>query len=297
MNQKSFKEELKSLKPKNFLFLFLAGIINAFGVTIFIYPLGLYDSGISGLSIFLDKVTPEYLTLSLFLILFNIPLFLVGLKKQGLTFTIYAIFAVISYSLWAFLINDVFPIDVSSSSPLAGSDLLLCAFFGGIISGAGSGLAIRYGGAMDGVEVLAVVFAKKIGLTVGTFVMVFNIILYLVIALILKDWILPLYSIITYITALRVVDYIVEGFDRAKAAIIITNKPKEICSELSQAFGLGITQLDAHSYYSNTNKTMLYIVVNRFQIRKMKDIVHIIDEQAYITISEVADVYKGKQIL
>ena len=159
---------MKKLKLTNFFMLTLAGIINAFGVTVFLMPVKLYDSGISGTSMLLDQLSPEYLTLSVFLIALNIPLFLVGLKKQGWVFTVYAIYSVCIYSLFAWLITDIFPIDVSIASPLAGTDLLLCAMFGGVISGIGSGFAIRFGGAMDGIEVLAVIFAKRVGITVGT---------------------------------------------------------------------------------------------------------------------------------
>ena len=165
---------------KNFLMLTVAGIINAMGVTIFLMPVNLYDSGISGTSILLDQLTPQYLTLSIFLVVLNIPLFLFGLKKQGWVFTVSAIYAVCIYSLCAWLIKDVLPIDVNIASPLAGTDLLLCALFGGVISGIGSGIAIRYGGAMDGIEVMAVIFAKRLGITVGTFVMIYNVLLYVV---------------------------------------------------------------------------------------------------------------------
>lgn len=91
------------------------------------------------------------------------------------------------YSLFAWLINDVLPVDVSMASPLAKSDLLLCALFGGLISGVGSGLAIRFGGAMDGIEVLAVIFAKRLGVTVGTFVMTYNVILYIICGLVIQS--------------------------------------------------------------------------------------------------------------
>ena len=172
----------------------VAGIVNAFGITIFLTPVKLYDSGISGTSMLLEQITPGYLSLSLFLLLLNIPLFIFGLKKQGKLFTLYAIYTVFIYSLFAWLITDVFPIDVSIASPLAGTDLLLCALFGGVISGVGSGLAIRFGGAMDGIEVMAVIFAKRLGITVGSFVMIYNVILYVICGILLESWILPLYS-------------------------------------------------------------------------------------------------------
>lgn len=292
---KNFLSELKNLKLKNFLVLTFAGCINAFGVTIFLAPVKLYDSGISGTSMLLSQITPEGWSLSVFLILINIPLFLYGLKRQGIVFTIYSIYAVAIYSIGSWLITDVLPIDVSMASPLAGSDLLLCALFGGLISGLGSGLAIRFGGAIDGIEVMAVIFAKRLGASVGTFVMIYNVILYIICGAIIQSWILPLYSIVTYMAALKTVDFIVEGFDRSKAVNIVTAKQEEICSALSQTFKEGITVMDAKGYFHDSDCKMVYIVLNRFQISKMKDIVHSIDKKAYITISEVADIYKMNQ--
>lgn len=284
---------IAKLDWKNFIWLTVAGIINAIGVTVFIAPVQLYDSGISGTSILLSQITPDYLNLSMFLLLLNIPLFLYGLKKQGSVFVTYAIYAVVIYSLVAWLITDILPVDVSVASPLAGTDLLLCALFGGIISGIGSGLAIRFGGAMDGIEVMAVVFAKKIGISVGTFVMMYNIVLYIVCGIVIKSWILPLYSIVTYGAALKTVDYIVDGIDRAKAATIVTEKEREVGKAISETFGCGVTVMDAKGFYSGTKKTVLYVVLNRFQIPKLKDIVKEVDKSAYISIADVADVFHG----
>ena len=217
------------------------------------------------------------------------------MKKQGILFTIYAIYTVAVYSVVAWLITDIFPIDVSITSPLAGNDLFLCALFGGIISGIGSGLAVRFGGAMDGIEVMAVIFAKKLGLTVGSFVMVYNVILYIVCGAVINSWVLPLYSIVTYMAALKTIDFIVDGFDRAKAAMIITHKPQEISDALSQNFEKGSTIIDAKGGYSHDSLYVVYFVINRFQIGKMKEIVHDIDQNAYITVNEVADIYKANQ--
>jgi len=120
---------LEKFSPFNFLMLLMAGMINAIGVTLFIAPVQLYDSGISGTSILLGQLTPEWLSLSFFLIVLNIPLLLFGLKRQGVVFSVYAIFTVCIYSLSAWMITDVLPIDVSIASPLAGTDLFLCALF------------------------------------------------------------------------------------------------------------------------------------------------------------------------
>ena len=291
MSMSKFKEELKKLKPLNFLLLTLSGTINAIGIVFFLAPVNLFDSGFSGTAMFFNEITG--IPLAVFLLVLNIPFFIFGYKRQGTVFTIYSIYAVLIYSLASFVITNILPIDVSSSSPFAGTDLLLCAIFGGLISGVGSGLTIRFGGAIDGVEVMSVIFAKRMGLTVGTFVMIYNVFLYIIIGIVCNSWVLPMYSILTYAAALKSVDFIVDGFDKAKAAMIITSKPNEICARLSESFGRGITLIKANGYYFNTEKTLVYFVINRFQIGKLKDIVSSIDPYAYVTINDISDVLRS----
>lgn len=288
----SLIKDLRELKPLHFLFLTIAGVINAFGVTLFLFPVKLYDSGVSGLSMLLDQVTPPILTLSVFLLILNVPIFLFGLKKQGLSFTIYSLYAIGIYSLVSFLIMHVLPIDVNFVSPLAGSDLLLCAVFGGLISGIGSGLTIRFGGAIDGVDILSVIFAKKIGISVGSFVMIFNAVLYIVCGIVIQSWILPLYSIVTYFIGSKTVDFIVEGFDRSTCAMIVTNKATEISEALSETFNAGGTIVNALGGYSKDEKQIIYFIVNHFQINKLKTIVTGIDKNAFISLQDVSDIVK-----
>ena len=286
----ALKTQLRALRPLSFALLLAAGIINSVGVTMFLAPVHLYDSGISGTSMLLWQLTPEAYTLSLFLLILNVPLFLFGLKKQGVVFTIYSIWAVFVYSAASFVITNILPVDVSAASPFAGQDLLLCALFGGLISGIGSGMTIRFGGAIDGIEVMAVIFAKRLGLTVGTFVMIYNVLLYIATGILFRSWVLPLYAIITYCAAIKAVDFIVEGLDKAKSAMIVTSRADEISEALSEAFGRGITHIGAKGYYSGAVQTIIYFVVNRFQIGRLKALVTEIDPAAFITISEVSDV-------
>lgn len=281
----------KQLSWRNFAQLFLAGCINAFGVTVFLAPVRLYDSGISGTAILLSQLTP--LPLSAFLLLLNVPLFLFGLKKQGVVFTVYSLFAVTVYAWGSWMITDVLPIDVAMASPLAGEDLLLCALFGGVISGIGSGLTIRSGGAIDGMDVLAVTFAKGLNITVGTFVMIYNVALYVLCGMVLGSWILPLYSIVTYAAGLKTIDFIAEGIDRSKAVMIVTDHPEEINAALLEAFSCGTTRIAAVGGYSNSEKTLIYFVVNRFQISRVRSMVRGLDPKAFVTITDVADVFKA----
>lgn len=286
MKAKGFLSEFKAI---NFLMLLAAGIINAIGVNLFLAPVHLYDSGISGTSMLMCRLLPA-VPMSVFLIILNVPLFIFGTKMQGMHFTVYSIFAVIVYSAASYIIMYMCGFDLSAGSPVAGNDLLLCAIFGGLISGVGSGLTIRFGGAIDGIEVMAVIFAKRLGLTVGNFVMIYNAVLYIAAGAILSDFILPLYSIITYCAAIKTVDFIVEGFDKAKSAMIITSKKDEISEELSETFGHGITHIQSHGYYKGKEQTIIYFVVNRFQIAKLKAIVAKHDEKAFVTITDVSDI-------
>lgn len=297
MGKPSFKEklfmQLSAFSIKNFFVLILAGIINAIGVVLFLFPVKLYDSGISGLSMLLDQVTPSYLTLPIFLIAINIPIFLFGLKRQGVTFCIYSIFTVGVYSFVSFLITNVLPIDVSFVSPLAGSDLLLCAIFGGVISGIGSGLTIRFGGAIDGIDVLSVIFAKKIGISIGSFVLIFNIMLYIICGVVINSWILPLYSIVTYFVGSKTVDFVVEGISRSKCAMIVTTKADEISEGLAKNFKYTGTIVNAVGGYSKSDKQIIFFIADRFQISKLRTIVHAIDKSAYITLQEVSDIIQA----
>ena len=244
----------------------------------------------------LNQITPPELTLSIFLVLFNFPIFLFGLKKQGFAFTLYSIFAVFVYSVASGFLTDFFPLDTIPESPLAGTDLLLCAIFGGTLSGIGSGLTIRWGGAIDGIDVLSVIFAKSLGLSLGSFVMIFDTILYIICGIIVGSWILPLYSIVTYYIGSQVVDFVVEGLDRSKSAMIVTNKAEEISNALSENFQASGTIINAIGGYTKEDKQIIYFVINHFQINKLKKLVYEIDKTAFISLYEVSDIIKKQQV-
>lgn len=282
-----------NIEPGRLIWMIVAGVVSAFGITCFLSPMHLYDSGIAGTSLLLSQITPSYFNLSFFLVVLNVPLMLYGLKKQGVAFTVYSVFAVVVYSVTALIIE--YETSLESASPIAGTDILLCAVFGGLICGAGSGIAVRHGGAIDGVEVMAVIFAKSLNLTVGTFMMIYNICLYIICGLIFQSWILPLYSIVTYYVALNTIDFIAEGLDRSKSVMIITEKGDEVSKVLMKEFGSGTTIIPAKGGFTSKERTVVYFVVNRFQIARMRQLVHRTDSHAYLTISEVADIYKAEQ--
>ena len=272
----------------------IAGIINAIGVTLFIAPVQLYDSGISGTSILLSQLTPDYLSLSFFLILLNIPLLLFGFKRQG------AVVLDLRHLHGLRLLGGGLAHHRCAAhrrqhcSPLAGTDLFLCALFGGIISGVGSGLAIRYGGAMDGIEVVAVIFATA------------RAVRRYICADLQRAAVHNLWHRHGQLDTAALLHRHLRGglqdrrlhrgrLDSAKAAMIITTHPDEIARAVSEEFGTGLTIIDAHGFYSDTPKTVLYVVVNRFQTVKLKTLVKGVDANAYMAISPVADLLHGSK--
>lgn len=290
---KTTPKRAQSFNLKNFLLILLGGVISAVGVSFFFYPVSLYDSGVSGLSMFLNQITS--VPISVFLIAINIPLFLFGLRRQGKIFTIYSVFAVVVFSIATYIFMHLLPYDLESVSPLAGTDRLLCAIFGGVICGIGSGLAIRNGGAIDGIDVLSIIFAKKIGISLGSFVMIFNLIVYNICGIVMQSWEVPLYSIIAYFVGSRVVDYVVQGFDREKCAMIVTVKSDEISEALSEEFKASGTIIEATGGYTKDKKEIVYFIVNRFEINKMRSIVQGIDPSAFISLLDTTEIIRAKK--
>ncbi len=284
------------LKPGNFIGLTVAGIINSIGVCLFLSPLYIYDGGFSGTSVLLNRYIPT-LAQAVFLLLLNIPFYFLGRKKIGWEFLIYSLYAIGVYSLGTFIINEVIFVDgFLTGSPIVGKELILAAAFGGLLSGVGSGLVIKFGGALDGVEVMAVLFHKRLGISVGAFVMIYNAILYILAAVIASvktgenEWAIALYSVIAYYVGLKTIDFIVEGMEKGKAAMIITENPRKLSEALSRELKRGITLWDSTGYYSGADKKMLYVVVNRFEIAKLKMLVSELDPKAFVSIMEVSEI-------
>lgn len=292
----AFGEKLKlKLHPVNFIGLTIAGVINSVGVCLFLTPLNIYDGGFSGTSVLLNRYLP--LAQAVFLLLLNLPFYFIARKKIGWEFLIYSVFAIGVYSFGSLVINEMlFSDGFPNGSPIVGNDPVLGAIFGGLLSGVGSGLVIKFGGALDGVEVTALLFHKKLGVSVGTFVMIYNAILYVIAAVIASvlsgenEWTIALYSVIAYYVGLKTVDFIVEGWEKGKAAMIITENPRKLSEALSNELKRGITLWDSTGYYSGADKKMLYVVVNRFEIAKLKNIVSELDPKAFVSIMEVSEI-------
>ena len=260
---------------------FRGSIIYAAGLEIFLVPNNVIDGGVVGISIMASHLTG--LPLGVFLIAVNIPFVYLGYKQIGKTFTLSTLFAILSLSYWS---NIFLPI------PGLTNDLFLASVFGGVILGIGVGLIVRYGGSLDGSEIVAILMDKRTSFSVGEIVMVINLFI-LTGAGLVFGWDRAMYSLVTYFIAAKVIDITIEGLDESKAAIIVSDHSEAIADALMARLGRGVTFLKGQGAYSGDDKRILYTVITRLEIAKLKTIVEEIDENAFVTINDVYDVLGG----
>ena len=253
----------------------LGSVLASIGLEIFLIPNNIIDGGITGISIIASHFTN--FPLGIFIFILNLPFLIVGYKQIGKTFALSTLFAVISLS-----------IGVSILHPIAGitQDILLATIFGGIILGAGVGLIIRNGGSLDGTEIIAIILDKKIGFSIGEIVMFFNLFILGGSGLIF-GWDRAMYSLIAYFIAFKTIDITVEGLNESKSVIIVTEKHKEISSALTDRLGRGVTLLHGEGAYKGDITNVIYVIVSRLEIAKLKGIVNGFDENALVSIASV----------
>ncbi len=265
-----------------YVFLFIGSILAAIGLEIFLIPNNIIDGGIVGISIISSYLSK--LPLSLFIFVLNLPFLFLGYKQIGKTFVFSSLFSIVSLSVWVQVFHPI---------PGLTSDVLLATVFGGIILGVGVGIIIRSGGSLDGTEMVAIIINKKTAFSVGEMVMLFNVFI-LSSAGLVFGWDRAMYSLIAYFIAYKVIDITIEGLDEAKAAFIISDKAEEIAEAITARLGRGVTFIDGKGGFSKDEKTILYSVITRLEISKLKSIIYDKDENAFVTINDVSDVMGGK---
>jgi uncharacterized membrane-anchored protein YitT (DUF2179 family) len=267
---------------QKYLLIFIGSILAAVGLEIFLIPNNIIDGGIIGISIIASHLSK--LPLGMFTFVLNIPFLFFGYKQIGKTFVVSSLFATASLSFWISILHPI---------PGLTNDVLLATVFGGIIEGIGVGLIIRNGGSLDGTEIVAIVLNKRTVFSVGQMVMFFNLFI-LSSAGLFFGWDRAMYSLIAYFIAYKLIDIVVEGFDEVKAAMIISDNGEEIAEAIMARLGRGVTFLEGKGGFSKNKKTILYAVVTRLEIAKLKSIIYDKDEDAFVTIQDVSDIMGGK---
>lgn len=257
--------------------LLAAGVVCAdIGLVAFLLPNGFLDGGVTGISMFLAEITG--LKLSLFLIAVNIPFIAIGWKHLGKSHALKGIFTIAALAAVLFI----------TKMPEITNDKLLVACFGGFFLGIGIGLVLRGGGVLDGTELLALILSKKTALSVGNIILIFNIILFSVVAVTLGLE-RAMYSALTYLVASKSIDLVLHGIEEYVAVIVISACNPEIKGVLIKEMGVGLTSYLGKTGLSGKEQEILYCVVSRFDLPLVREAVLGIDEKAFLVTHNISD--------
>ncbi len=264
----------------DFLSLFLltvGSILSAFALNTFLIPNTILDGGVTGIAIIISKMTK--MSLSTLVLVLNIPLIYIGYKHLGKSFLFRTIYCMIIFSL-SLSFFELF-------DPMT-EEVLLATIYGGALLGIGVGLIIHFGSCIDGTESVAIVLSKELNLSVGQIVLFFNLIIYGIAGFIFGlDR--AMYSLLTYVITFKVTDFVSEGLEQAKAALIITEKATSLSKEIYKRLGRTTTTIKGKGLISG-EKEVLYCVITRMEIFELRRIIEEMDESAFVTILEVSDI-------
>ena len=286
--------ELKALRSrriniaralKDVMFISLGVSSASFGLKSFLLPNGFLDGGVVGISLLTNVLTD--IPLPYLLILINLPFMIIGYTQISKTFAIKTLVAIIILALCLAFIEF----------PMVTNDKLLISFFGGFFLGLGIGLSIRGGCVIDGTEVLAIYTSRKTALTVGDIILILNIVIFAVAAYV-RDIETALYAILTYLVASKTVDFVVHGIEEYTSVMIVSQKSDEIMKAITERMGRGVTVLKGKSGFGkqghrSTDIDVLYSVITRLELQKLKTEIAKIDDEAFVVENSVNDIKGG----
>jgi len=283
---KSIKDSRFTLVLVKDIAFILLGVISAgFGLKGFLLPNSFIDGGAMGISLLISEVSGW--SLSVLIVVINLPFLILGFSQIGKSFAIKSILAIIALALVIYIVPY----------PIITSDKLLVAVFGGFFLGAGIGMAIRGGSVIDGTEVLAIYLSKKTGLTIGDVVLILNIIIFFVGGYILSIEI-ALYAILTFMVASRTIDFIIVGIEEFTGITIISDYSEEIRLMITEKMGRGVTVYSGKGGYGKSGNNLkavdiVYTVITRLEITGLKNEIAKIDANAFIIMNSIKDTKGG----
>lgn len=261
----------------SFFMLTVGSILAAYALETFLIPNTILDGGVTGISIIISKLTD--IPLSVLILILNIPFIYVGFRNIGFGFLIRAIYSMVLFSIFLSYFHTLDSVT---------NQILLATVFGGALLGIGVGLVIHFGGCVDGTESVALVISKKTALSVGQTVLIFNLIIYTVAGTIFGlDR--AMYSLLTYFITFKVIDFVSEGLEQAKAALIVTEKGTDLANEIFKRLGRTVTKIKGSGLISG-EKEVLYCVLTRIEVYELKKICQEMDQSSFITILEVSEI-------
>ena len=266
----------------SYIIIILGAGLAAFSLDTLLLPNTILDGGINGISIIISKLTS--ISLSVLVLILNIPILLLGYKKIGKEFLIKSIYAMVIFAILLKIFEICNPIT---------NEMLLATVFGGALLGLGVGIVMKFGGCLDGTETISIILSKKTNLSVGQIILLFNLVIYSIGGYVFGiDR--ALYSILTYFISYKLIDIIIIGFDQTKEALIITDRGDDLAKEIFKKLGRTTTTIKGEGLITG-KKNIIYCVLTRMEIYDLKKIVRDMDETAFITISDVSEII-GKHI-
>lgn len=266
-----------------FMFISFGCFVSAVGINAFIVPHRLLSGGVSGIAIivqYLTRIPSGYLVITL-----NIPIFLYGMKELDFDFILFSALGVFLLSLFLILTRDI-------NKTFFIKDILLSSIYGGVLNGIGLGIVLKNKGSMGGTDIVAVALKKKLGINISSIAFGINFFIVLAGSLI-NNIEAGLYTLISMFISSRVFEAILQGFDRKKMVMIITDKTEEISKHILNELGRGVTFLHGEGAYTGDNKKVIYCIITLNQLVKIKSIIFDIDPRAFVTIIDAAEV-QGK---
>jgi uncharacterized membrane-anchored protein YitT (DUF2179 family) len=260
-------------------------LLAAVGLKGFLLPNGFLDGGVTGISLLINRLTG--ISISLLLIVINIPFILLAYRQLSLTFTIKALSAIVGLATALVFIK----------MPVITNDKLLIAIFGGFFLGAGIGMSVRGGAVLDGTEVLALYINRKTVLTMGEVIMYFNVLIFGVAAMLINIE-TAMYAMLTYLSASKTVDFIIQGFEEYIALTIISPESELIRKTLTLKLHKGVTVFKGKSGFGKRGHMeeeidIVYTVVTRLEVHKIIDEIEKIDGKAFIVQHNINDTKGG----
>ncbi len=267
------------------LIMFLGVVSAGFGLKGFLIPNNLIDGGVMGISLITNRETG--IALSILIVAFNLPFLLLGYKQISKIFSLKSIVTITALAIAVAVIPY----------PTVTYDKILVAVFGGFFLGAGIGLAIRGGAVIDGTEVLAIFLSRKTSLTVGDFILIFNILLFSSAAYLLSVEV-ALYSILTYLSASKTVDFILDGIEEYTGVTIISSRSQQITHMIKNRLGRGLTIYTGRKGFGKSGESdqevdIIFTVITRLEINRLTSEVERIDPKAFIVMQSIRDTRGG----
>ncbi|MBR3081995.1 MAG: YitT family protein [Clostridiales bacterium] len=259
-------------------FITVGAVIAAFALEEFLVPFTVLDGGVVGISMIISQLSG--LPLGVLTIVLNVPFVLLGFKRLGMRFLVKAIYAMVIFSVFLSVFKDM--------KAVTDKEILVVAF-GGVLLGIGVGLILRYGGCLDGTEIVAMFLSKNTEFSVGQIVLFFNIIIYGIAGFLFGPD-RALYSLLTYFITSKIIDIVENGMEQGKSVMIITDHGKDIADAIYTQLGRTCTQMEGKGMVSNGKKTVLYCVITRVEVPAIKKIINDADVSAFMTISDVSEI-------